>query len=568
LNSLNNENSKDTRNCLIVLEINGFQVSKSFNLKFNKKSFYLFPENFFKYIKVLKNTIKSIRLSKSKTYNSYEFHPLQFISGPKRYSYLITNHEINLKNEKLQIFNEIENSELIARFIQVNSFLFNNFLEISRIFIYNSNFQLKRILTQKIRKKIIYPTERVYIFDDYDEKIIDMMKRFDNNDFNRSVAKLFLELILAKNVSYIETRVIFLWNYLEHLTRLYARFNKKDLLIDSSKFESLKKEIGEIVKKEINSINSTLGIQEEKLLNEFNRIFNESIDEGYINSKQLRQIKKQIREKIKSTLRNRDIFIQGYDKNKISGIITNKIDNFPNIENLVQIMAKSVGYYIPKEENEIIKLMHLARNQMFHNSLDIDILLNKLTQQINKLKNSTSLKIDFDHFSNLINKFEKILDKITKKVLKFPEFEMKRGSISPSIRFINPETDPQMFFINFFKNLLNKFSEEKKYSFIICLILFFKKEYEKIFNKDFNAEYHFLDNKTDIYNASIEFSDEFSGYIKDHEKITKYLKFKVFLTRRNFFIKGNINFIAELEGDYLTDQKKFFDTEYLDIILF
>ncbi len=130
---MNSQDNKEKEPFTLVLEISGVNFSKSMSYRYNGATFYLYPGAYFKNINFIKKELAYI--------NSEEFtgksltmkEPLQFETGDKTSSYIITNMDLDLTLKRIELYNEVY--AYFEILLKIFGLIFEQFINIKRIFI-------------------------------------------------------------------------------------------------------------------------------------------------------------------------------------------------------------------------------------------------------------------------------------------------------------------------------------------------------------------------------------------------------------------------------------------------
>ncbi len=120
---------------IVVLELHGIQVSKSMKIRYDEDTyFYLYPKEYFNTINDINSAIADLKSSDRET-ASYQTPSLfRFEVGNEKFSYLVCFMSIQLYTNEHIIINTI--LEFFNLFLRINSFIFDFFISISKIFIF------------------------------------------------------------------------------------------------------------------------------------------------------------------------------------------------------------------------------------------------------------------------------------------------------------------------------------------------------------------------------------------------------------------------------------------------
>ncbi|GAH88734.1 unnamed protein product, partial [marine sediment metagenome] len=179
---------------------------------------------------------------------------LKFEIGNGRFSYLVSEISIDIYQDERSFFQDIYRT--FDLFLRINSFIFGFFINIQKIFVFSKQeygYRLNRIIDHRIiidRNKagVMY-----YRLDNYSEDISLLFNRVRNSELLQDLVQLFYEFIASQNSSEIETKIIYLWNYLEHIANIYTSHINKNLLIDQNKYQQLQERISGLVTENLNT---------------------------------------------------------------------------------------------------------------------------------------------------------------------------------------------------------------------------------------------------------------------------------------------------------------------------
>ncbi len=566
-------------NYLIAVEFHGFQVPKSMSITYRGKKLHIYPGNYISLINGVKKQIKYI--------NSPEFreHTLlktkrffQFEVGQERSTIVILNYDLDLHQTHIDLYNEIYN--FFKTFLKINWVISEYFLNISRILIFkkqNCFHYLLRGINRKLRLSSGRTKFHNFEIENYEEQIELITQTAEKNNLNEAVVGLFYELTYARNALNTETKIIYLWNYLEHLANLYARIQNINLLIDQEKFENLKDKISKRLVKlveENENFNAVIDtdVLEQKIneiINNFNR---EAKLKKPLSKEVLKALKKNIREEVNNAIKETDILISGYDNHQITQNIMKQINDFPSVRILIELLANNAGYNLNEEETNLIFYMNKARNHYFHESLDNDTLFEVLKNEINSRENQEIENLDFNTYTELIEKFEKFLEKITFHILEFPvNLKEKRSSQSAEFigfnKNIHKDEDTASYFTSIFNNILEQYTQQNKY---YSLLMFISKTIDN-FSKnikrfEISGLCYSIKSDKDFIPVQIMFEDEFSAVFKIQGRIEiSQITFAycLFLKDKEFKFDSLLEFQAFTDIDLIFDRFSF-EADLLD----
>lgn len=476
---------------VIVLELHGFQVSKSMKIKYiNDIDLYIYPKEFFNGIRNINNIIQDLNTTNIRSNTIQLSNLLKFDIGNERYSYLICELSIEFYAEDIVIIQRL--IDFLEIFLKINTFLFDFFISISRIFLLEktvSNFKLIRVIEQNIRINKNRTDTLSYKYEGYSRDISTLFNRINDSDLLKKIPKLFYEYGAASDTDTLEVHFSLLWNYFEHLVNLYANNVNRNLIINQNIFMTLKEQISALIK---NTLETTLLIplNLEFLKSEIGRLLNQLKTELSLplNEESWRLLKNQIREKINFLIQDEDILIEGYDKEKISNILIQQISHFPPIKELIKIVLKNINYILQPRENQTIEIMYDARNHFYHHTIELDVLFQRIVSKYEEITqfNVNSLKAEIKYF-------KKFLRKVTGKFFHTRLFEnLKDTSSIVSFwdqHYITGENNANEYFINKLKTVEKTYCRKKKYVHLLKFILRKMVKYENDFrgNREFEG---------------------------------------------------------------------------------
>lgn len=460
-------------NSILVLKLHGVQVSNPFKIKYNQEmNLCLYPKDYFNRISEIEEFQRNLNSSNGEYYNCLIPELLSFEIGNDRITYLITESSIDAYQDNRALIQEVHN--IFELFLRLNSFIFDFFILVQKIFIFSKKkdiYHLIRIVDLNI--PFVKNTEGVLIYqlNSYDEEISSLFLKVNESELLQNIVKMLFEFIVSKNYSDLETRLIFTWNYLEHIAQIYASHKNRNLLIDKQKYEKIQEEISTLVNEKLETI-SLNPLNLTQIENKIRELFNNEFNRGQslsMEKAEWRALLRTILSEIKSLLKDSDILIDGYDKEKISKLIIKYLDNFPPSEKLIELMLDDIGYKTNEIEDLTLVCIKKARNYLFHTSLMLEGLYQKFINDYDDISN-----FDFNDLKRTMKDFEGFLINITAEFFNSRIMKDKRVSrkgvstLSISYPHISEHIDRLNLMIESFKN---EFNSIKDYEDLLSIII-------------------------------------------------------------------------------------------------
>lgn len=468
---------------IILLELHGFQVSKSMKIKYvSDIDIYLYPKELFNAIRHINNAIQELNTINTKS-NTLRFpNLLKFEIGNNKYSYLVCELSIDFYAEDIVIIQRI--NDFLEIFLQINTFLFEFFISISKIFLIEkrvSIFKLIRVIEQNIRINGNKTDSFFYKYERYSRDLSTIFNRINDSDLLKKITKLFYGYGAANDTDTLEVHFSLLWNYLEHLINLYASSINRNLIVDQTAFVRIAEQISDLIENTLETafliplnlghVKSEIG----RLLNQLNE--NLSLP---INDESWRLLKNQIREKINDIIQSEEILIEGYDKEKIYEILIQQIKQFPPIKELTRLVLRDINYHLQPREDRNIEIMYSARNHFYHHSIELESLYRSIISNYKDITqfNLASFKVEIKYF-------KKFLRRITGYFFHTRLFENLKNTTSNLIYWdqhtVTGESNANEYYINKIKKLEETYCQEKKYVHLLKFILEKANKYENNF---------------------------------------------------------------------------------------
>ena len=577
-------NYKDKNFFTLVLEISGVNFSNSMSYSYNGATFYLYPGSYFKNIKYIKKELAYINSDEFTGKSLTMKAPLQFETGAKTFSYIITEMELDLTQPRIEIYNEVY--AYFEILLKIFGLIFEQFINIARIFILERipyKYKLRRVICRKISSAYRETKPFNYTIQDFETQIPNLLARFYNNAENYQIKEILNEFIHAKKTTLIELKAIYLWNFLEHLTSVYSKIKNRNLLVEPEKYKILTEKIKDSIENIIETNTSIpLLINSQILLDEIGRVINSLDFTSKINQPffkaQLQVFKKTIRQKVESELKESDILVEGYNKQKISDIYINLVNNFPGIIQLIKLMCLDLHYELSPSEENLIFYMNRVRNFYFHETLDNSELFGLLKKEIEKKENRQINRFAHQEFYNLIQNFDSFIEKLLFHMLSFP-LNLKERRYSQSVRYLaynrqaHPDEDNVSYFRNLFEQMYDDYTKEKKYHFLLRFIRRTIEDYEESLKSTQFSGIHFSESdEEDIQSNSIRFKNFYSGVLDNIKGINVnqiiydsivYIKCKVNLKNKVKKLDCLLSFQASTDIDFRL-LRLTFETDLLD----
>ena len=542
---------------------------------------FIYPGN---YIQFIKDIYKEIYFVNSNAYagQSSLTRESQFlfkVSYEKK-TYLIFQKDISYEKEPNDLIQEV--SEYLKVFISLNSIIFNIQIQISNIiFISKEKFIFKMKRTIKVRNFIFNPEKkpRNFKINKYEQLFNITLEKIKGDKFLKDIINILNELILAREAHYIDTKITFLWNFLEHYTNLFSLDRQRNYLIDEERFEDLKEKIKNQInvylatKEDISFIDLEILSQEiNRNLNNFNKKLVVPISRG-----DLKLFKEDIKIIVSNTIKEENILVEDYDLDQIKNLVINQINNFPGITKLIKMMLEEINFPMESGDENLIDYFYMARNHLFHKSLKIFEVIDKLKDLVNKCENKNIDSFSLNDLYNLKDKFERLILKIIYYNLGFP-LDIDKQYSSHSIETLNypdgiTETKPRYFTSRFEESLI-KYKGEDCYKNIVWLIQKSQILYNQYVKKEqISGIYHTSDQSNNYYNVIIKFDTDFSGRFKtpsiSFSQTVQYFQFINFLMYEKYQLKSLMYFstvaVDFITSEYIKHNAVFsFETNYLD----
>lgn len=462
------------------LKLHGIQVSRPYKLMYKQDmKLYLYPMDYFSRISEVDEFQRVLNSPNNDLYNCLIPESLCFKIGNDKSTYLITNCSIDIYQDERALVQEIR--DIFELFLRVHSFIFDFFIRIQKILIFSKSevsFQLKRMLDINIPK--VRNDELVFIYrlKNYDTEINLLFQYINGSQLFQDVVKMLFELTVAKNYSDLETRMIFTWNFLEHIAYIYASHKKRNLLIDERKYEKIQEEVLSGIKEKMKTIPlSPLNLTqvEQKIRELFNDVFNKG-QSLFMEKADWRALLSVIVNGIKTLIKDKDILIDGYSKEKVTKLIIKYLDNFPPSEILINLMLNDIQYRMDENETQTLSYMKTVRNYFFHTSLRLERLYQKL---INDYDDTS--EFDINDLKQTLKKFEVFLLKVIAKMFNSSVMNQKRvkfqgeSEVGISYPYIQEHIRGLNSMINTFKQ---DFVSIKKYEDLLKIIIEYDKKYD------------------------------------------------------------------------------------------
>lgn len=542
---------------------------------------FIYPGN---YIQFIKDIHKEIYFVNSNTYagQSSLTRESQFLfkASYEKKTYLIFQKDISYEKKPNDLIQEV--SEYLKVFISLNSIIFNIQIQISNIiFISKEKFVFKMKRAIKVRNFIFNPEKkpRNFKINKYEQLFNNTLGKIKVDKFLKDIIDILNELILSREAHYIETKITFLWNFLEHYTNLFSLDRQRNYLIDEKRFEDLKVKIKNQLNVYLDTKEDTSFIDLEMLSQEINRNlnnFNKKLKVP-ISRGDLKLFKEDIKKIVKNTIKEENILVEDYDLDQIKNLIINQINNFPGIIKLIKMMLEEINFPMESGDENLIDYFYMARNRLFHKSLKISEVLEKLKDLVSKSENKRIDSFSLNDLYSFKDKFERLILKIIYYNLGFP-LDIDRQYSSHSFETLNytdgiTDTKPK-FFTSRFEESLIKYKGEDRYKNIVWLIQKSQILYNQYVKKEqISGIYHTSDQPNNYYNVIIKFNTHFSGRFKTpsirFSQTVQYFQFINFLMYDKYQLKSLMYFstvaIDFITSEYIKHNAIFsFETNYLD----
>jgi hypothetical protein len=454
-------------NYILCLKLYGVQVSKPYKLMYEPKiNLYLYPKDYFSRISEVDEFQRVLNSPHNDLYNCLKPEPLYFKVGNDKFTYLIVNCSIDIYQDERALIQEIR--DIFDLFLRIHSFIFDSFIQIQKILIFSKSkgtYQLKRMLDINIpvgrNDELVF----IYHLQNYNSEINLLFSKINESQLFQDVVRMLFELTVAKNYSDLETRMILTWNFLEHIAYIYASHNDRNFLIDEQKYEIIQEDILAVIKEKMETISQNplnLALLEQKIREQFNDVFNRGKSLP-MEKTDWRALLSAIVDEIKTVIKESDILIDGYSKEKVTELIIKYLDNFPPSEILINLMLNDIKYQMNENETRTLSYMKTARNYFFHTSLRLEGLYQKLIDDYDDIS-----EFDINDLKQTLENFEAVLLEVTAKMFNSSIINQKRvklqgeSGVSISYPFIEEHIKGLNSMINTFKREFDSIQEYKE----------------------------------------------------------------------------------------------------------
>ncbi len=392
---------------VLGIKVHGIKVSNQITIQYDRNMVLeLYPEDFI--YQHINNNSNSRQSRRSLMHSIYKV-------GNGMNTFLFTRLSLDKDLDLLEFITKIH--EIFDLFLRLNTYIFNFQLYFQKFFIFEEkeeHINLVRIIDINI--PIDRNRERIENrkLSKYRQEFDDLVNRCRKSLLLQDVAKILYEFVIAKSVSSVEAKIIYYWNFYEHLINIFVSHTKKNLLVNIEKFEALKSSVAEFVSNRLSEFTlNPLNIAriEEDIRKSLDRELNKGEHIGIV-KREWKNFKNEIVGHIKNKLVKEDLLIEEYGIENIAERITKYLDNYPSQRDLYDAFVKEIGYNLSQTENDVVEYMKSSRNFLFHTSLRVDKLLDKLKKEFAELSDIT-----FKDLKGVLRQFITYLRKITAKVL-------------------------------------------------------------------------------------------------------------------------------------------------------
>lgn len=541
----------------------------------------IYPENYIDIIKSFNRQIAFVNSSRYQGQTSITGESdFLFQANYEKKSFIIFQKGISLEKEPNEVIKEIY--EYLKVFLSLNSTIFDIQIQISNIIFLNHEkylFKINRGI--KIRNFIFNPEKKPKNFkiDNYEQLFNNTLNIVKGDRFLEELIDILNELILARETHYIETEITSFWNFLEHFTNLFSKNRNRNYLIDKKAFGDLKRKIREKLNDYLDSEDNISFIKSDILSQEINKtlnIFNKKL-EIPLSKTVLKIFKRDIRNLVDETIREEHILVEGYDLDLIKELIINQINKFPGITKLIKMMLDEIDFPIETGDENLIDYFYEARNHLYHESMRISEVLDKIKNLINKKENKNLVSFELSELYELKDQFEKLILKIIYFNLGLP-LDIDKQSSSHSISTLSyheheKETKP-VYFTKRFMESVNKYKTVDRYKNVIWLILKTQNYYNQyVRKKSLSGIYNASDQSNEYHRVIFSFENEFSGRFRTpfigFSQTIQDFHFIIYLMHEKYHVKSLLCFSTPAV-DYITSEMikhkniYSFETNYLD----
>ncbi len=543
---------------ILILQLHGLQVSKSFKIKYGQNlNLYLYPKDYFERLSKIDTFLEELE-SFTEDPNSLlmpEF--LKFEIGNDRATFIIAKVAIDVYQDKKTLFREV--SGIFGLFLRLNSFIFEFTIDIQKVFLFlkqGKEFRLIRIIDRRI--VIDKNNERIikYQLDNYNKELESLFDKIRNSDLLQDIVKILYEFIVARNNPVIEMKIMYYWNYLEHIAQIYASHHNRNLLIDKQKFEKLQEKVLKLVNKKLESV-SLNPLDLTQIEHKIRELFNSEFNKGeslFINKPEWRSLLRTVCGDIKALLEDSDVLIDEYDKGKVSTLIIKYLDNFPPSEKLIELVLNDIGYITNELENRILEIMKVARNYLFHTSLRLEGLYQKFIDDYDDITSC-----DLNDLISALRRFEEFLIKATTRILGTNIMKEKKHIADKGLYIRHPSIEKYIgreeTFIDKVRLIKKSFRSNRDYEDLIKIIIKKDKQCDEALQHTTMKGYCFGQEDKKYKEFKLEFLNKYKAQGRFEEGISsaQTYDFYIDLKKNNFELESMVQFEEIIRFGFLSN---------------
>ena len=121
-------------NSILVLQLHGLQVSKSFKIKYNQNlNLYLYPKDYFERLSKIDTFLEELESFTEDLDRLFMPEFLKFEIGNDRATFIIAKIAIDVYQDKKTLFREVRG--IFELFLRLNSFIFEFTIDIPKVFL-------------------------------------------------------------------------------------------------------------------------------------------------------------------------------------------------------------------------------------------------------------------------------------------------------------------------------------------------------------------------------------------------------------------------------------------------
>lgn len=545
-------------NSILVLQLHGLQVSKSFKIKYGQNlNLYLYPKDYFERLSKIDTFLEELESFTEDLDSLLMPEFLKFEIGNDRATFIIAKIAIDVYQDKKTLFREV--SGIFGLFLRLNSFIFEFTIDIQKVFLFlkqGKEFRLIRIIDRRI--VIDKNNERIikYQLDNYNKELESLFDKIRNSDLLQDIVKILYEFIVARNNPVIEMKIMYYWNYLEHIAQIYASHHNRNLLIDKQKFEKLQEKVLKLVNKKLESV-SLNPLDLTQIEHKIRELFNSEFNKGeslFINKTEWRSLLRTVCGDIKALLEDSDVLIDEYDKGKVSTLIIKYLDNFPPSEKLIELVLNDIGYITNELENRILEIMKVARNYLFHTSLRLEGLYQKFIDDYDDITSC-----DLNDLISALRRFEEFLIKATTRILGTNIMKEKKHIADKGLYIRHPSIEKYIgreeTFIDKVRLIKKSFRSNRDYEDLIKIIIKKDKQCDGALQHTAMKGYCFGQEDKKYKEFKLEFLNKYKAQGRFEEGISsaQIYDFYIDLKKNNFELESMVQFEEIIRFGFLSN---------------